>query len=168
MATIGVTGDCEKCGGRGTVEYERRYDDSREECCDCGYYSETISPNSYERGEAIVMVPHAESVQPGVKEVSGELVTFSEKKLLEGFKKNNGSYIRRGILRKTEKQRGEHLVVNRWFSSPSYIPVEVVWDEDPTAWEIPTHGDGWKFHPADVRKKAKVIPISEKMNGKRK
>ncbi len=144
MATAGFRIDCSVCKSEDAVEVEVRYGESREECKICGYYWEKISEYSFETCEATILAPISVKKSPGVQEVSGSLFTVKDKRLLEGFKLcRYGYYIREGILQKNPEQKGRYLIVNKWYSSRSYIPVKVIWNEDPTIYEIPSNGDGW-------------------------
>lgn len=147
MGTIDWFEDCPKCKAKRTVMVEDRYGDRREECCECGYYHEVISPHSYEVCESTILTSaeeDAEEASSVAKVIRGVPFIVNDRKLLDGFKLvRNCCYVRRGVLIKSQEQRGSFLIVDKWFSVPSVIPVRVKWDEDPTSYEIPRQGNGW-------------------------
>ena len=151
MPTVGGCEDCSKCGCKGTLEWETRHDEYREECSHCGFYCEYISEYFYKRRKTTIHIPESERLGEGFQEISGKCVEIKDVKLLEGFKKDErrGKYIRKGMIKKKEENKGRCELVNRWYSSPNFINVEVVWDDDPAGCDeeqFPTEGDGWSFH----------------------
>jgi len=97
--------------------------DFREECCECGYFSE---------------VTHGYSVtnELGIMSDKGVRV-LDQHKLLEAlgqmhFKTESYPCMREGFIRKDEANKGKYVVVGSWFSSPSALEgIEVDWIESP-------------------------------------
>jgi hypothetical protein len=151
MVIVGITDDCPKCGGKGTLSEEVMNPfEYRMECCDCGYFEERISEYSYRQFTGTVIVPEKiTKIGEGSREVEGKLVELKDDKLLKGFKHdlNSGDYKRKGIIQKKPEHKGKYLIVNRWFSSPSHTPTEIIWDDDPWRTEFPSEGNGWKYYP---------------------
>ena len=149
MTTVGYYQDCPRCKSEKSAQVEQRYSEYLMECCNCGYYEEGIGAYFYKRCKTTIFVPQRETLKTGIREVSGQCIEYSDKKLLDGFKLDpySGDYIRKGVIQKTDGQQGKYLMFGGWFSSPTFISFKVEWYEDPTSWDFPTRGDGWVFHP---------------------